>query len=313
MAGPWRARRRGVPLRPILVGVDGSAPGDAALRWAAHEASLRGVGLRVVHVFAGAPLVDDIGRNLDWEEAHHTVEDAHRRAEKISSELHVRSQVVLGGPAETLIRQSVEAGLVVLGKRGRGGFRDLLAGSVALQVAGHAAGPVVLVHSGWRPPIDDREIVVGAGREAALRAAFAEADLRGARLRALHAWRPIMPAGPSGLTPMTLAELEQNEEKTLTRTLIPWRERHPGVRVVESVVCDSSRHALTEASRTAELLVVGAREHFGGYTLALGTTAYAVIHHVTCPVLIAREPGRHRVAEPEESGAVSGSACSDGW
>jgi hypothetical protein len=111
---------------------------------------------------------------------------------------------------------------------------------------------VVLVHSGWRPPIDDREIVVGAGGEAALRAAFAEADLRGVRLRAIHAWRPIMPAGPSGLTPMTLAELERNEERTLTRTLAPWRERHPGVH------------------------------------------------------------GRHHVAEPEQTTAVSGSASSDG-
>jgi hypothetical protein len=51
--------------------------------------------------------------------------------------------------------------------------------------------------------------------------------------------------------------------------------------------------------------VIGAREHFGGYTLALGTTAYAVIHHVACPVLIAREHvarehGRHRITEPEE-------------
>lgn len=171
---------------------------------------------------------------------------------------------------------------------------------------------MVLAHAGWRPPIDDREIVVGAGREAALRAAFAEAELRGVRLRVIHAWRPIMPAGPSGLTPMTFAELERNEEKTLTRTLVPWRECHPGVRVVESVVCDSSRHALIEASRTAELLVVGARERFGTYTLALGTTAYAVIHHVACPVLIAREHGRHHVDEPEENRAVSGSASSDG-
>jgi nucleotide-binding universal stress UspA family protein len=295
-----------------LVGIDGSAPSAAALRWAAHEASSRGVGLRVVHAFASPPLVDDIGRSLDWEEAHRAVEDAHRAAEKVASELHVRSQVVLGSPSETLIRRSAEAGLVVLGKRGRGGFRDLLAGSVALQVAGHAACPVALVHAGWRPPIDDREIVVGAEGDAALRAAFAEADLRGVRLRAIHAWRPIMPAGPSGLTPMTLDELERNEEKTLTRTLAPWRERHPDVRVVESVVCDSSRHALIEASRTAELLVIGAREHFGIYTLALGTTAYAVIHHVACPVLIAREHRHHRVAESEEATAVSDWAFSDG-
>lgn len=273
---------------------------------------MRGVGLRVVHAFAGPSMIGDIGHSLDWKEAHRAVEDAHRAAEKIASELYVRSQVVRGTPSVVLIHQSAQAGLVVLGKRGRGGFRDLLAGSVALQVAGHAFGPVVLVHAGWRPPADDREIVVGAGGDAALRAAFAEADLRGVRLRAIHAWRPIMPAGPTGLTPMTMDELERNEEKALTRTLAPWQERHPAVRVVESVVCDSSRHALIEASRTAELLVIAARERFGIYTLALGTTAYAVIHHVACPVLIAREHRRHRVAEPEETTAVSGLAFSAG-
>jgi hypothetical protein len=54
MESQGRARQCDVPLRPILVGVGGSAPGDTALRWAAHEAFLRGVGLRVLHIFAGA-------------------------------------------------------------------------------------------------------------------------------------------------------------------------------------------------------------------------------------------------------------------
>lgn len=285
----------GISPRSILVGVDGSAPSDAALGWAAHEASLRGVGLSLVHAFAWSLLGIDARHHVGREDAHRMVADAHHRAEKIAPGVHVRSKIVTESPSPALIERSAESGLVVLGtgKRGRGGFRDLLAGSVALQVAGHACCPVVLVHAGWRPPIDDREIVVGAGGNAALQVAFTEAELRGVRLRAIRAWQPIMPAGPTGLTPtgMAVAELEQDEEKILARTLVSWRERHPDVRVVESVVCDSSRHALIEAARRAELLVVGAREHFG--SLALGTTAHAVIHRITCPVLVAREHRHH--------------------
>ncbi|MBC6463589.1 universal stress protein [Actinomadura sp. HBU206391] len=282
--------------RSILIGVDGSPPSDAALRWAAHEASLRGVGLCLVHAFAWSLFGVDVRRSLSWGEAHRMVAGAHRKAEKIAPSVHVRSEVVTDSPSIALIQRSAEAGLVVLGTRGHGGFRDLLAGSVALQVAGHASCPVVLVHAGWRPPIDDRQIVVVVGGDTALQAAFGEAELRGIRLRAIRAWRPIMPTGPIGRTAMgaPLTEIERDEENLLIRALVPWRKQHPGVRIIESVTCDSSRHALIEASRKAELLVVGAREHFGAHTLALGTTAHAVIHHVTCPVLVAREHRHHR-------------------
>lgn len=282
---------------PVLVGVDGSAPSEAALHWAAHEACLRGVGLRVVHAFAGPPT--DLHHGLTWEEAHQLVEESCLTAEKVAPGLHVRGRVVTQSAAVALVRLSARAGLVVLGKHGRGGFRHLFAGSVALHVAAHADVPVVLIHLGWRPPIDDREIVVDAGGEAALECAFAEAELRGVHLRAIRAWQPVMPAGPTGLTPtgMTMDELRENEEHVLARAIDPWRAQYPDVRVVESVVCDSTRHALIRASRAAELLVIGAHEHFGTHTLAPGTTAHAVIVHVTCPTLVAREPRRSHMAE----------------
>ncbi len=279
--------------RSILVGLDGSAPSEAGLEWAAHEAARRGVGLYLVHVYPWSLLgvSSDPSRSAGWEGAQRLVADARRRAEKIAPGVHVRTKVVTDSPAAALVQRSADAGLVVLGARGRGGFRELLAGSVALQVAGHAAAPVVLVRAGWRPPVADREIVVGIGTDEALAAAFAEADLRGVRLRAVRAWRPIMGVTPAGVTPMgeTLADIEHYETKLLRRAVAPWREKYPQVGVVESVVCDSARRALAEASARAELLVIGARDHFGVHALALGTTAHAVIHHAVCPVLVARE------------------------
>jgi len=52
-----------------------------------------------------------------------------------------------GSAAEHLVAASKSADLVVVGSRGRGGFVGLLLGSVAQQVASHAACPVVVVPS----------------------------------------------------------------------------------------------------------------------------------------------------------------------
>jgi nucleotide-binding universal stress UspA family protein len=288
-----------MPKRPILVGLDGSGPSAAALEWAAHEAALRDTGLHILHAYPwplmGVPL--DPRQTPAWAGAEQMMADAARTAERCLPRGNVHTELVTDPAAATLIERSAGAALVVVGTRGRGGFRELLVGSVALQVAGHAAAPVVLVHAGWKAPIDDREIAVGVGTDAPLAAAFAEADLRGVRLRAVRAWLPPL-GGPGGLTPMVadgvlptetdLRQYERLAENHLVGALTPWRSRYPDVRTAESVVCDRARHALIEVSNHAELLVIGAHDQPGPHGLALGGTAHAVLHHAACPVLVAR-------------------------
>ncbi|MEK8110543.1 universal stress protein [Micromonospora sp. M12] len=53
----------------------------------------------------------------------------------------VTGEVLAGNPTTVLIRESADADLLVLGHRGRGGFPELLLGSVAVTVAAHAACP----------------------------------------------------------------------------------------------------------------------------------------------------------------------------
>jgi nucleotide-binding universal stress UspA family protein len=286
--------------RPILVGLDGSEPSSAALEWAAREALLRDTGLDILHAFPwpllGVPL--DPRRTDAWQGAERLVAQAGARAGDILPGERVHGEVVTDSAARTLIDRSADATLIVVGTRGRGGFRELLVGSVALQVAGHAVCPVVLVHAGWRPPVDAREIAVGVGTDAALAAAFAEADLRGVNLRAVRAWQPPL-GGSGGLTPMVadgsipteldLRQYERVAEAHLTGALTPWRTRFPKVRIAESVVCDRARHVLIEISEHVELLVIGAHDQTGPHSLALGGTAHAVLHHATCPVLVARQ------------------------
>ena len=56
-------------------------------------------------------------------------------------------EVRAGNPSEVLIQLGRTADMLVLGARGRGGFRHLLTGSVATQVVHHAPCPVVVVPS----------------------------------------------------------------------------------------------------------------------------------------------------------------------
>ena len=57
----------------------------------------------------------------------------------------VQPRVKQGHAAEVLIEQSADADLLVVGTRGRGGFKGLVLGSVSQHVAAYAKCPVTVV------------------------------------------------------------------------------------------------------------------------------------------------------------------------
>lgn len=134
----------------IVVGVDGSPASQAALRWAAGEADLRGCELDVVHAWSPivfAPVTgmvptptlapEDLEREA-IELLRHALADA-------GSPRSARAVTASGGVVEVLLSHAKGADLLVVGSRGRGGFTGLLLGSVSQQVAHHAPCPVVIV------------------------------------------------------------------------------------------------------------------------------------------------------------------------
>jgi nucleotide-binding universal stress UspA family protein len=146
-------------MSTIVVGVDPSEGGKAALRFAFDEAKLRGARLRVVHAWQFGPFgyIDTLGREGSYPAVGADLSDLHDAAEAAlddtlreviaeAARVDVERRVVEGGPGAVLVEESRGADLVVVGSRGLGGFTGLLLGSVGQQCAHHAACPVVIVH-----------------------------------------------------------------------------------------------------------------------------------------------------------------------
>ncbi|MGW3662343.1 universal stress protein [Streptomyces sp. NPDC005141] len=283
---------------PITVGVDGSPESRAALAWAGREAVRRGVALRVVYAWHWPP--HDMVGGGDREEqalwARDMAEDAARSVGDRHGDLRVTADVLDGDAVEALLAVAAETGTLVLGSRGYGAFVGFLLGSVGQRVISEAPCPVVLVRAEDRPEAEagGREIVVGqqGGPEdgaAGLRFAFETAAARGATVRAVRAWSlpPVFAYSPASLKLLDEAGgLEPYEKKALAEALQPWRERFPGVPVVEHVEMGSAGQVLLSLSGQAQLMIVGRRAERSAVGVRIGSVAHAVIHHAPCPVAV---------------------------
>ncbi|MBF8191887.1 universal stress protein [Nonomuraea sp. K274] len=275
----------------IIVGVDGSQTGLDATGWAAAEAAVRNVPLTVAHACPkwlceeSGDRYAEVGRWMR-EQAHTVLTEAEDRARREQPGISVESALLPGDPRTALIRVSERAELLVVGCRGIGGVRGLLVGSVAYGVAAHAATTVVLVPEPPTAPRD--EVVVGAdgspGGARALGFAFREAELRGLRLRAVHAWAWPHPGGFEPADPQS----ERYEQRRLMDWLTVHRERHPDVEMVAEVVHGHPVEVLREAAVGAALLVVGSRGRGQVAGMILGSVSQAMLHHAPCPLAVVR-------------------------
>lgn len=137
----------------IVVGIDETPAGAAALTWAAHEAQLRGAELKIVHVWQIDAAVAMAGAEVPWM-AYET--DARSNAgrwvaETIGAEDANGNprpiEVIQGAPGPTLIEVSREAAMLVVGTHVHTGISRVLFGSVSHYCLTHAHGVVVAVPS----------------------------------------------------------------------------------------------------------------------------------------------------------------------
>ncbi|MEU4835921.1 universal stress protein [Streptosporangium sp. NPDC023615] len=134
----------------IVVGVDGSRAALAAAGWAAREAALRGDALNLVHAMPAWPL--EISERDRYAEVGHWMREgatsmldaALERVRQEDLRVAARTHLVGGDPRAVLIEAAADAGLLVVGSRGRGDVAGLLLGSVSHSLLHHATCPLVV-------------------------------------------------------------------------------------------------------------------------------------------------------------------------
>ncbi|MET8507227.1 universal stress protein [Streptomyces sp. NPDC004787] len=299
----------GTTARPGLgravVGIDGSPSASTAAMWAAAEAARRGSTLCLVHAAdtdASAPFLPQTEIVRSRQAGRELLD---RTAEAVTArhpELTVVTELTDGAAPGSLRRAAALTGTIVVGHRGLGGFSSLLLGSVGLEVAAAATTPVVVVR-GAEPaePAEPAEVgvVLAAVRDEAdvgcARAAAREALLRKAPVRLLHIWGTGLSSGPRALLRNGGEEVARDHVRALSLVSDTVREEFPELTVhADGQKSHSVPGALVEASRHADLLVVGGRRSPGYLGPTIGRTTLSLLQHAHCPVeLIPRQGPGH--------------------
>ncbi len=293
--------------RPVVAGVDGSAPALQAVRWAAHEAQRRDVPLRLVHACLLMPVRHprQVAPPPEYHDAflgqgRHWLSQAEQAARTAVPGVTLSADLRDGVTADVLVGESHAAQLIVLGNRGLGGFRGLLVGSVSIAVSAHAHCPVVVMHA----PTDNGvvpetgPIVVGVDgsplSDTAVGFAFEAATGRQVPLVAVHTWVDVDMAGAWTGLPRTIDWdwVGATEAKLLDETLAGGLEKFPDVEVHKLVERDRPERALLKESAGAQLVVVGSRGRGALTGIGLGSVSQSLLHHAECPVAVVRTTTR---------------------
>ena len=141
----------------IVVGVDGSELGRAALEWAVAEARLRNATVVALHAWAFVPPPSLTEPGLVPMPAGDLTEELELERNAAAAVLdEAVGQVDVGGvevdallvetsAGDALVDAADGADLVVVGSHGRGGLASALLGSVSGHVVRHAPCPVVIL------------------------------------------------------------------------------------------------------------------------------------------------------------------------
>lgn len=260
----------------IIVGIDGSGPSSAALRWALKRARTTDARLTLEHV------VGD-----EWGQVG---PDYVRELERVGKEMLVRaldeaassgveSHVALdcGSPATILAGTAGPGELLVIGSHKTGYVRGRVLGTRSVVVASLARSNVVVV------PEDNlahrQGVVVGVAPgvegHAAIVAGASEAARLGHELSLIH-------CGPDS------PDAVEAGKKLLAASVDLAATVAPGLVIRRRLSHRRCSDTLLDASRSAALLVLGATRGGTDRARSIGSVTHEVLLNLTSPVMVAR-------------------------
>ncbi|MDR8018761.1 universal stress protein [Nesterenkonia aerolata] len=289
----------------VLLGYDGSPHAQLALEWAARTASARGSKLTVMtaytvpYVVSGmaSEAVDPHADSPSRRGAETTLDDARKRLRDHDGVVDYRLEY--GDASGVMLDLSWRAELAVVGSRGRGGFVGRLLGSVASAIPAHSKCPTVVVATEDDVlPSTDLPVIVGVdgsdhSRTACLAAADAAQSL-GAELRIVMALPPL--DGALLWYPELSARRDEVRDRYSTFSqeqldgILEWlREQRPQVQFSSTLEDGTPAQVMLEATKKAQLTVVGTRGQGAVSGTLLGSVSRSVLHRAQGPVMVVHE------------------------
>jgi nucleotide-binding universal stress UspA family protein len=281
----------------IVVGVDPSPSGTAALEWAMREAVSTSASLHAVRAWNPAAYAmeayayaADIIDPIESAQAQlGTDQQLQLAAARVagSDTIACTATAVLGAASLVLVEQAEHSAMVVVGARSSGALSRAVLGSVSSAVLHHTTTPVTIVPEPRESDGAAPRVIVGVDHSpaalTALTTAVEQARRRGATLVPVFVHEPIEVPRAWAEAP-DLARLEDSERHSLDDAAMA-----AGAADVQTEVLVGHPVAeLLATARPQDLLVVGSRGR-GGFTgLLLGSTSTQLAQHAPCPVLVVR-------------------------
>lgn len=293
-------------IRRYIVGVDGSVPARAAIRWAVAGARERGLGVTLVHVAddewgaVGALLIDEVDQD-----AEKRLGEEVAYARSLGADVPIHGEIRTGSPMAELASFSDQGTMVVVGTHKTGFHYGRAFGSRSLQLANLATGPVAIIPEAASRM--RRGVIVGvddtpAGEAAVDLAADLACDHH-CELMTVRSSEAHIPFDPEDTDERRDWQLRRDDEARgfLAAAVSRARGRQPGIVIRSRVVRRPAGAALNELARSAELLVIGDSRRAHAQLGSLGAVAYDVLLNLSSPTIVVHAPTAGARAEQSKT------------
>lgn len=283
----------------ILVGYDGSELAARAVEYAAAEAARRDTPLTVVAAFTVPTMIYP---NIASMPAENEEKASLRAVEELLGEAagllrdhegKVSYRADQGDAAGVLKDLSAQAQTVVVGARGRGGFMGRILGSVSTALPAHSRCPTIVVPSSLSETAEARVVVAVDGSDAGRLAMFTAAEAASSRGAALDIVS-VLPAGDEWLYWYPELELsaevsgrrKKQLEASLEAEVSAVTQQLPELQVSAEVRIGDPIEKIVEATKSAQLTVLGTRGRGPVRSALLGSVSRGVLHRGHSPIMV---------------------------
>ena len=287
-----------VAAKSVVVGVDGSEGSFEALIWATHYAWRTGLPLKIVTVTeipavytaAGVPALP-LGSTFD-DLVQHGVDINNRAVDDAMAfdlAISVSGTAIVGTPVVNLVDATPPADVLAVSATSQKGRMADVLGSVATGVIHRAHGPIVVVHGPVPHDAPMNRIVAGIdGHDESKTAVDWACDLAertGAALELFHAWEyPYRTKDAVFGSPQ--ADMQRDATAFAEMVVAGLSDEHRAIVTATHVVEGLTADVLIDASKDADLVVVGSRGRGGVRSLLLGSVSRKVVQHATCTIAV---------------------------